>query len=126
MLTPTCIFTKKSTGVVGAGSVCLTTTYPHTHNSRPKWRKMWRDALGSSMVHWLIALIASIDRASTSPGEFAHVHRNGTEERADGTRSTIGLSVEDLAAACQKSVQDSGAHNAHPELAAVVQLFEDD
>ena len=129
MLTPTCIFTKKSTGVFGTGSVCLTATYPHTNSSprsRAKWSKMWRDTLGSSMVHWLVALIASMDKASTSPGEFAHVLRNGTEERAKGTQSTTGLSVEDLAAACQKSVQDCGAHNAHPELAAVVQLFDDD
>lgn len=129
MLTPTCIFNKESTGVFGTASVCLTHTYLHTACSRARWSKMWRNEaiFGSSMVLWLIALAASIDMASTSPAELANVRqRDGIEERAQGTQSTIGLSVEELTAACQKAVHDCGEHNAHPELTAVVQLFEED
>ena len=129
MLTPTCIFNKESTGVFGTASVCLTHTYLHTASSRARWSKMWRNEaiFGSSMVLWLIALAASIDMASTSPAELASVRqRDGIEERAQGTQSTIGLSVEELTAACQKAVHDCGEHNAHPELTAVVQLFEED
>ena len=128
MLTPTCIFTPESTGVLGTASVCLEATYPHTTSSRARWSKMWRNEaiFGSSMVPWLITLAASIDMASTSPAELANVKRDGAEERATGTQSTMGMSVEDLTAACQKSVHDCGAHNAHRELAAVVQLFEED
>ena len=126
MLTPTCIFTPESTGVLGTASVCLEATYPHTTSSRARWSNMWRNIFGSSMVLWLKTLAASIDMASTSPAELANVKRDGTEERATGTRSTMGMSVEDLTAACQKSVHDCSAHNAHRELAAVVQLFEED
>ena len=126
MLTPTCIFTPESTGVLGTASVCLEATYPHTTSSRARWSNMWSNIFGSSMVLWLKTLAASIDMASTSPAELANVKRDGTEERATGTRSTMGMSVEDLTAACQKSVHDCSAHNAHRELAAVVQLFEED
>ena len=90
---------------------------------------MWSNEaiFGSSMVLWLKTLAASIDMASTSPAELANVRqRDGIEERAQGTQSTIGLSVEELTAACQKAVHDCGEHNAHPELTAVVQLFEED
>ena len=125
MLTPTCLFTEESTGIHGTGSVCLEHTFPHTMGSREQWRQIWTDRFHRSMIPWLLTLAVCIESASTTPAEFAWIRqRDGAELRATGTKNTIGMTVDELAAACLHDAQTCHQHNAHSELAAVVALFE--
>jgi hypothetical protein len=86
---------------------------------------MWEERMQSGMVQWLMLLAETIDAASCNPGELANVRRDTTLERATGTASTIHMTSEDIAEACQWDVRACATANASPELAVVAELFDD-
>ena len=84
---------------------------------------MWEERMQGGMFMWLLTLAEGIDAACCNPGELANVRANGELERAAGLSNTIDMSVQELAAACQRDAQMSGGHNGSPELAVVARLF---